>query len=55
MTHLLKERTAKVCTTKCLREVQVGETTAWWTEVTCPECLALMAPRRARRRLVKKK
>jgi hypothetical protein len=55
VTHLLKERTAKACVTKCLVQVPVNETTAWHTDVTCSDCLALMNPSRQRRRLVKKK
>ena len=55
MKHLLKERKGKDVTSKCLAHPTIEETTAWWTDVTCPDCLALMKPPRARRRLVKKK
>jgi hypothetical protein len=47
--HLLRERTQKACLTKCQRQVEVVETTAWWREVTCPDCQALMGTKRQRK------
>ncbi len=49
MIHLLKERTQKACMTKCARQVEVNQTTAWWREVDCPDCMALMGIQKQRR------
>ena len=55
MKHLLKEHpNAKACTTKCGVTVPVEETTAWWTDVACEDCLVLMSPPRPTRKLVRK-
>jgi len=40
--HLLKERKGKDVVAKCLAKPTVEETTAWWTDVTCPECQHLI-------------
>lgn len=46
MKHLLKSVAGRNAETKCGLTVPAGDTcTAWWTDVTCPECLALMGGR----------
>lgn len=44
MTCMLKERKGKLITTKCgvTKGVTIEQTTVWWREVTCLDCLVLM-------------
>jgi hypothetical protein len=58
MIHLLRDRKGRDITTKCRASVKsIEETTAWWRDVTCPDCLEMMnlapnpdpAPRHRRR------
>jgi hypothetical protein len=42
--HLMKERKGDKATSKCGRGVAPSDTTVWWTDVTCPECLVLITP-----------
>jgi hypothetical protein len=53
--HLLKERKGKDVLAKCGSGPTIEETTAWWTDVTCPNCLALMGPAPKPRRFVRKR
>jgi hypothetical protein len=43
---LLKERKGKDIVSKCGRSkgLTIDQCTVWWTDVTCPQCLALMNP-----------
>jgi hypothetical protein len=52
--HLLKERKGRDVVAKCLATPTIEETTAWWTDVTCEDCLMLMSPPRPTRKLVRK-
>lgn len=42
--HLMKERKNDKATSKCGQDVKPSDTTVWWTDVTCAECLRLMNP-----------
>jgi hypothetical protein len=64
--HLLKERTQRFVTTKCGQTfATTWDTTAWWTDVTCPDCIERMNlarfatpapdPAPARRRIVRRR
>jgi hypothetical protein len=48
VTCLLKDRKGRVIVTKCgkTKDVRIEHVTVWHTDVSCPDCLALMEAKR---------
>ena len=48
--HLLKERKGQDFVSRCGLKIKGSNgTTAWWTDVDCSKCLAIMRPAKRRR------
>lgn len=47
MIHALIAQDSKGATTKCGKTVKKAEATIWYTDTTCPECLAIINERKS--------